>query len=256
MRAFAAPFRGDAPNASVVLGVELVGRDLSLVEQARLEISYVVVDGRGRTHSEQHDRMTPNLRPENRARVQDTGLRFLNRLDLRPGRYQVRVAAHDHGRDVSGSVIYDLDVPHFDDLPLSISGVVLTSMSGSALLTVRADDELRDLLPAPPIAIRDFPQNDEIAVFAEVYDNTAPGPHRVDIVTTIRSDEGAIYFTETEQRESSRPDADGAYKYTARIPLASIPPGQYVLSIDARSRTGHEEPAVRHIRFRVVPPTR
>ena len=33
---FAAPFRGEAPNASVVVGIELVGQDLSLAENGRI----------------------------------------------------------------------------------------------------------------------------------------------------------------------------------------------------------------------------
>lgn len=257
LRTFAAPFRGEAPNASVVVGIELVGQDLSLVENGRIEVSYVVVDSRGQTQSEQHDALTPNLRPETRVRLQDTGLRFVNRFNLPPGRYQVRVAAHDHGHDVSGSAIYDLDVPAFDDLPLSISGVVLTSMSGAAFVTARTDEGLQGVLPAPPIAFREFPQNDEIGIFAEVYDNTTSAPHRVDIVTTVRDDNGAIYFSSAEQRDSSELGGSrGGYGHTARIPLSSLAPGLYVLSVEARSRAGNEESAIRNLQFRVVPAPR
>lgn len=254
MRAFAAPFRGEGPNASVVVGIELVGQDLSLTENGRIEISYVVVDSSGRTHSEKHDALTPNLRAENRVRVQDTGLRFVNRFNLPPGRYQVRIAAHDHGRDVSGSAIYDLDVPAFDDLRFSISGVVLTSMSGAAFVTARADEGLQGVLPAPPIAFREFPQNDEVGLFAEVYDNTTSTPHGVDILTTVRGDDGAIVFSSADRRNSSElGGVRGAYGHTARITLGSLSPGLYVLSVEARSRAGNEESAIREIRFRVVP---
>jgi len=254
IRAFAAPFKGIEPHASVVLGVELLGRDLSLADNSKIELSYLAVDERGRTHGEKHDTLTMNLRPDTRTRVQETGLRVVNRMDLPPGRYQVRVAARDVERETAGSVVYDLEIPEFDEVPISISGVVLTSASGSALVTARADEELRGVLPAQPIAIRDFPQNDELALFAEVYDNSSSAPHRVDIVTTVRADDGTEYFNAQEQRDSSElGGASGGYGHTARIPLNAMPPGAYVLTVEARSRAGNLDPAVREIRFRVGP---
>ena len=39
MRVFAAPFKGTQPNASVLVGVELLGRDLSLETNSKVEIS-------------------------------------------------------------------------------------------------------------------------------------------------------------------------------------------------------------------------
>ena len=199
--------------------------------------------------------MTPIMRPENRTRIQDTGLRFLNRVALPPGRYQVRAAARDHGGSLSGSVIYDLDVPDFDEVPVGISGVALTSMSGSAFVTARGDDGLQGILPGPPVAIREFPQNDEIALFAEVYDNSSSSPHRVDIRTTIRGADGTIHFSTADQRDSSElAGGRGAYGHTIRTPLTSLPPGEYLITVEARSLAGNHEPARRDVRFRVVPP--
>ena len=49
MRAFAAPFKGTAPNASVLVGVEMSGRDLSLDNGAKVELAYFAVDASGKT---------------------------------------------------------------------------------------------------------------------------------------------------------------------------------------------------------------
>ena len=63
-----------------------------------------------------------------------------------------------------------------------MSGLVLTSLGGASMPTARPDEQLKQVLPAPPVAARAFPQNDEIALFAEVYDNAgsdaAQGRHR------------------------------------------------------------------------------
>ncbi len=56
--------------------------------------------------------------PETKTRVEQTGFRMLNRMELPPGRYQLRVAAHDSGGGAVGSVLYDLEVPDFNKEPL------------------------------------------------------------------------------------------------------------------------------------------
>jgi len=95
MRVFAAPFKGAAPNASVLFGVELNGRDLQLSPNDKIQLSYFALDASGKIKGGNTDSLSmSNLKPETKARIEQTGLRLLTRLDLPPGRYQVRFAAH------------------------------------------------------------------------------------------------------------------------------------------------------------------
>jgi len=257
MRVFAAPFKGTSPNASVLLGVELLGRDLSLATNNKVEISYLAVDTKQKTWGVRTDSLTMNLKPETKTRVEQTGFRVLNRIDLPAGRYQLRVAARDTEKTTIGSLIYDLDVPDFYKQQFGISGLTLTSMSGSTMVTAKADDQLKTVLPAPPIAQRTFPQNDEIALFAEVYDNSGGAPHKVDILTTVTTDEGKVLFKNEEARDSSElQGAKGGYGYTARIPLGDLPPGSYVLKVEGKSRLNEKQVASREVQFSVAASTR
>ena len=257
MRVFAAPFKGTAPNASVAFGVELRGRDLSLDAGNKVELSFLAVDAVGKTRASRTDVLTIDLRPETLARVQGSGFRLLNRVDLPPGRYQLRLAARDSRTGAVGSVVYDLDVPDYNKLPFSMSGLVLTSLSGASLATVRADDQLKAVLPVPPSAERTFPQNDELALFAEIYDDGRAPEHKVDILTTVKSDTGTVLFMNEDERASTELQGQrGGYGYTARIPLTDLPPGLYVLRVEARSRLGNHPAAGREVRFTVRPPTR
>jgi len=96
MHVFASPFKGTPPNASVLLGVEMRGRDLKLTPDDKIQLSYVAIDTNGKVRGGNTDALTmTNLKPETRARIQATGMRMLNRLELPPGRYQLRLAAHD-----------------------------------------------------------------------------------------------------------------------------------------------------------------
>ena len=254
MQAFAAPFKGEGSTASVLLGVELSGSDFVTTPDNVLELSYVAVDQKSEWVDPKNDTLTLNLRPEARERVEQTGVRFLNRLDLKPGRYQLRLASHDTAGGAVGSLIYDLEVPDFSKEKFHMSGVVLTSMASSAMPTVRPDAQLQELLPAPPIAQRVFPPNDELALYTEIYDDSGRAPHRVDIVATVRSDSGTTYFTMEDERDSSELEGErGGYGYAARIPLTDLTPGAYVLSVSAKSRLSGDFSDERHIRFRIAP---
>jgi VWFA-related protein len=256
MHVFASPFKGTAPNASVLLGVELRGRDLKLSPDDKIQLSYVAIDSNGKVRGGNTDALTmANLKPETRARIQATGMRMLNRLEIPPGRYQLRLAAHDSSGGNVGSIQYDLDVPDFAKLPFSISGLVMTSPLAAQVMTVRPDEQLRAALPASPVAVRAFPQNDEIALFAEVYDNGGGTPHKVDISTTITSDEGKQLFKANEERDSADLGGkSGGYGYMTKIPLKDIAPGNYVLTVSARTRLGNATPAERQVRISVTPP--
>lgn len=257
MRMFAAPFKGQQPNASVVVGIELNGRDLSLGSNSKVDISMMAVDNKGKVFGARNDGLTLNLRPESKARVEQTGVRVISRIDLPVGRYQLHAAARDGEKNLVGSVIYDLEVPDFYKLPISMSGVTLTSMAGSALMTAKPDEQLKTVLPAPPIAMRTFAQNDELAIFTEIYDNSGKAPHKVDIVTSVLTDEGKPVFKVEDVRDSSElGGAKGGYGYTGRVPLSDLPPGLYVLNVEAKSRLGNDNITTRQVQFRVVPASR
>ena len=256
MHVFAAPFKGVAPNASVLFGVELRGRDMKVESSSKILLSYLAIDATGKVRGGNTDSLSlTNLKPESKARIEQTGLRMLNRLDLPPGKYQLRIAAHDQSGGNVGSVQYDLEVPDFVKTPFSISGLVLTSAAGSALPTAKADEQLKPMMPGPPVALRAFPQNDEIVLFAEVYDNAGASPHKVDITTTVTTDDGKVMVKTDETRDSTDLGGKrGGYGYTTRVPLKDLATGSYVLKVEAKSRLGNTPPVARELQFTVDPP--
>ena len=256
MHVFAAPFKGTPPNASVLFGVELRGRDMKVDPNSKILLSYIAIDANGKVRGGNTDSLTlTNLKPESKARIEQSGLRMLNRLDLPAGKYQLRIAAHDSAGGNVGSVQYDLEVPDYAKAPFSMSGLVLTSGSGTAFPTVKADEQLKPMLPGPPIALRAFPQNDEIVLFTEVYDSAGSTPHKVDIVTTVTTDEGKVLFKTDEMRDSSDLGGKrGGYGYTTRVPMKDLALGSYVLKVEARSRVKDTPPVARELQFTVEAP--
>jgi hypothetical protein len=256
MHAFAAPFKGTQPNASVLLGVELRGKDLKLATAGAIQLSYLAIDASGKVKGGNTDALTmTNLKQATKDRIEETGLRILNRMDLPPGKYQLRVAAHDTAGGNVGSILYDLEVPDYAKAPFGISGLVMTSPSTAAMPTAKADEQLKAVLPGPPVSARAFPQNDEVALFVEVYDNAGGTPHKVDITTTITTDEGRQMFTTEETRDSADLGGKtGGYGYMTRLSLKDLAPGNYVLTVAAKSRLNNVPAAERQIRLVVTPP--
>jgi VWFA-related protein len=250
---FAAPFRGAGQNASVLVGTEVHGRDMALTETDKLVVSYRAIDTQGKIRGGNDQSVRLNaIKPEEKAMFRENGLRFLHRVELPPGRYQLRLAAHDSGNGKVGTVIYDLDVPDFSKGALSLSGIVLTSTAGSRQPTVRADPQLAQVLPGPPIGRRVFSRDDEIALFAEAYDNQGSKDHKVEITATVTTDEGKVLFKKNEVRESSELGGKrGGYGYETRIPLRDLAPGNYVITVSARSTLGQDATVQRQVQFSI-----
>jgi hypothetical protein len=254
---FAAPFSGPDSKSSVALVIEFSPVKLKFVERDGkfnddLELHVLAVDGSGKLQD--GGRTTVPLRlgePSYRA-VMANGFRVTRRLTLPPGRYQLRVAAREINGGGVGTVRQTLDVPDFTKSPLQLSGITLTSLSASRMPTANPDEQLKDVLPAAPTAIRNFPREDKLAVFAEVYDNQSSIPHRVAITSSLIADDGRVVFTASDERGSDELQGKkGGYGYTREIALSPFAPGRYVLRIEARTLLAGGATAAREVELRV-----
>ncbi len=256
----AAVFKGADQKGAVVISVLVGGRDLDLVEKDgtfrnTIDIVLTAADYAGKSYPGDRATLSLNLKPDSVQRLRAGGFRILNQIDLPPGRYQLRAGAREGNTNRAGSVTYDLDVPNFSKDKLSISGLALTSASSGLTPTARPKDPLAKMLPGPMTTYRDFTAGDELALFAEVYDNSGKQPHKVDIEATLRSEGGQAVFQTREEHDSSElAGGPGGYGFSARVPLKDVAPGLYVLRVQGRTRVGDQVEAVRETIIRVLAP--
>jgi hypothetical protein len=258
MAVFAAAFKGTGRDANVALSIEFDASRLDLVDtgssvDGEIDVATVAVGAGGTVHTGARQRLKLTLQPDTYERAQASGVRVLTDISLPPGRYQLRVAGGNvAGR--AGSVMYDLEVPDFTRDPLVMSGVALTAVSASRAFTAAVKDPLRDLLPAPATAARDFASGDQLAVYAEVYENLRTrAAHTVSLKAELRSDEGRVLQTVEEQRSSSELDGtSGGYGFRADVPL-DVGPGIYVIHIEAQANVSQRPTVSRDIQIRVRP---
>jgi hypothetical protein len=217
-----------------------------------IEVSIIAVDRNAKIKDGGRDVVQLNLKPETHATITRSGVRIGRRLDVPPGHYQLRVGARDAGSGATGSVLYDLDVPDFSKESLSMSGVLLTSASANVIPSVNPDPEFKAVLPGPPSATREFPRNDSIALFTEVYDNQTRTPHRVAIKASVLADDGTVVYTAGDERSSAELQGQkGGYGYTATIDTKALAPGRYVLRVEAQTLLANGPSVKRELEFRI-----
>jgi VWFA-related protein len=255
---FAAPMKGAAPNGSVALTLEIEGRHLNFANENGLfhddvEVAVLAVDRDTKIRDGGRDVVQLRLKPQTHQVVSQNGVRITRRLDLPPGRYQLRVGVRDGGSGATGSVIDDIEVPDFVKEPLTMSGVLLSSAYASRIPTANPDPDLKELLPSQPTAIRDFPQNDQLALFTEVYDNQTKVAHRVSIKTTVIADDGKVVYTHEDERKSEelKGGKGGGYGYTTAIDTKTLAPGRYVLRVEAATLLTDGGKTMRELEFRI-----
>jgi VWFA-related protein len=255
----AAVFKGPAQKGSVVISTFISGGTLPLTEDGGmfkndLEVLGVATDDKGKSFSTDRSTVNLNMKPDTAKRVQATGFRVIQSLELQPGRYSLRVAVRESNTRKAGSVMFDLEVPNFTKESLSMSDIALTSAMSGAAPTIRPKDPLEKMLPGPLTSYREFFTPDEIALFAEIYDNNKQA-HKVEIAATVKAEGGQTVFQTREEHDSSElAGSAGGYGFQARFPLKAFAPGLYVLRVEGTMRIGDRPTVAREIVFRVSAP--
>jgi len=164
-------------------------------------------------------------------------------LPLPPGRYVIQISAQANGR--SGGVALDVEVPKFADDELSASGLILQRRHAAPI----SDTILANLVPAVPTTDREFLASDDVAVFVRMYQGGKTQIVPVRMVARVRDEKNAVRSTQEVTLEVGNFSEGRSADYEASLPLDHLPPGRYLLEIDAQSGTRH---VTRTARFEVM----
>jgi VWFA-related protein len=160
---------------------------------------------------------------------------LLSRLEVKPGRYEIRAVTDVQSGERSG-VYGFVEVPKFSDAPLSLSGIVLQVSPRS----MTGPKGALDLLPVVPTARREFEFGDTVTAFVRTH---ATEQQASPVTVTAR----ILDVTGRALHEHEAAATDLTYQHD--LPIDDLPPGEYLLEIRA-SGPGERE-AIRHSRFKV-----
>jgi VWFA-related protein len=170
----------------------------------------------------------------------------LSTLDLAPGRYSLRVVAHNGDNAKVGSVEFAVAIPDVMREPVSLSGIAVASTDAPpALPGAKVFDAI---LPLVPTATRDFLRSSHATAFLRVFrDARAQAP--VALTVHILDSRGATVLDDSQTLAGDRFDANGAATYQRVLPLDTLEPGVYLLSVSAA--VGGRTTPQRDVTFRV-----
>jgi hypothetical protein len=165
------------------------------------------------------------------------------RLDLRPGRYQMRIAAERASTKTAGSVHATVIIPDFERDALSLSGVAIGRATGPP---IGGREALADVLPFAPTVARVFTKGDRIGALLRVHQSTRKPAQAVVMDTEIIDAAGAVVHT-ASRTMAADPFADGTgVEHRFELPLATLTAGDYLVRFVA---TAGEARAQRDVRF-------
>jgi len=258
----AAPFKNTQKEASVALAIEIDGDRLQFAPPNekghvanKIELSFFSVNDQGKALAGTRTELDLTLRPETRERVKAHGIRVNPRINLPPGRYQVRIGAREEIGRQMGTVFYDLDVPDFRKEKLMIGGLLISSALGQQTPAIQPDQVVAKLLPGSATSKREFGKGDLLAVYTEIYDNTnAKQARRFDVGIRMMSESGTDVFSSRDEITNSPEKPWDVYGYTRQIPLKDVAPGRYLLRVEAQARNNEDiKPAARETLITVLP---
>lgn len=165
-----------------------------------------------------------------RSTGEEARYEVLSRLDLKPGRYMLRFAAHNSTSGKSGSVYHDIEIPDFSREPVSLSGV-LVSVSPS--LTAVPKDFLAELVPVTPTTQRVFYRDVHTpTAFVRVY-KPLKASGGVTLASTIVNDRDRRVFDRVDSLVLNAVGKTRTVDYQLPIPVATLSSGSYVLTFEA-----------------------
>lgn len=149
------------------------------------------------------------------------------RIDLQqPGGYHVRVAARDTATGRIASVHDVVDVPAFARDRLALSGLAVHASRAPQ----RSITALSDFLPVVPTTRRTFAADEAVTIYAQVTQTAPAAPVRV---TARLFDAERRALLEHSETIDAATFSAGPTFYRLDLPLGRLPPGGYLLNVEA-----------------------
>jgi VWFA-related protein len=153
-----------------------------------------------------------------------------SRLDLPPGRYEIRANAHSKIYDRGASIYGDVEVPDFTKPGVSLSGVVFGMPADGP---AQVDDAVATLLPVVPTTERSFAEGQHVTVFVRVYQGGDQALAPVALKTEVLDGRDMSRFETSATLGVDRFGASRAADYRLDLSTVGLQPGPHLLDIQA-----------------------
>lgn len=226
LRTVVAPFAstgGKFPaTVAIVLGMTLPGEKRGNAANETVEIEQRAFDLDGHLLATRRETASIALRADGT----DARLELLSRMDLKPGRYQIRTSISSALLKDTASVYSDVFVPDFFDKPLTLSGIALAAHPAVA---AAPQDAFAALMPIVPTSQRAFAPGTTAEVFVRIYQKKSPAG--VTMAAKIRDADDRVVAHDEQLVPADRFFTTRSADFRWNLPLSTLPPGFYLLTL-------------------------
>jgi VWFA-related protein len=220
---------------------------------AVIDVAGMVIDAQGKQQNGFRERLTATPADASVTDLKLPDITYNFRTPLKPGLYQVRVAARDDASGQTGSATQWITVPDLSKQQLSMSSLIVGERKPEAekKLAEKSDDTL---IQGVPLSVDNrFERSSSLRFLVYIY-NAARGAAasaQPDIALQVQifRDNQPVVTTPLRKLETESQDL-ARLAYAAEIPLQTIGSGQYVLQVTAIDRIAKTS-ASQRVKFEV-----
>ena len=230
------PVSGTVLTTSVQTPTALLSYGDQDRDPAQLSIAGVVLNDQGKTAASFKTGLSVN--PSSASEGEQTVI-YNHRSPLKPGIYQVRVAARDDRSRVLGSAMQWIVIPDLSKRQLALSSLIVgvenvTEKNAETAIQWSVDKK--------------FPQNSHLKFMAFIY-NASSGSNRLAVQVRVYRQDKEVISTPFKTVVADKADPERV-PFNADVNLAGLPAGLYTLEVTVEDRPS-QKTASQHTAFYV-----
>ena len=227
------PGSGPVMTAATQLSTEGLGYGADGKQPAAIDLAGVVLNDQGKQAGSFKTRL--NVNPVTATAIKDPSVVYSHKLPLKPGIYQVRVAARDDKTGSVGSAAKWIDIPDLSSKKLTLSSLLLGGHISNSVQDKRVGGE-QVLFSVD----RRFARQSTLTFFTIIYNAATSAAPKLDAQIEIQRGGGQRVVVSPVLPVVVEPNADLArIPYGANVGLKTLAPGRYILKVTVTDRTAN-----------------
>ena len=237
------PGSGPVLTAATQMATDALGYGADGKQPAAVDLAGVVLNDQGKQAGSFKTRI--NVNPVSTTAVKEPSVIYSHKLPLKPGIYQVRVAARDDKSGSVGSAAQWIDIPDLSSKKLTLSTLLLGGHISTSVQDQKAGGE-QVLFSVD----RRFARESQLTFFTIIYNAASTAAAKLDAQIEILKG-GQRIVGSPVLPVVVEPNTDLArIPYGANVGLKNLAPGRYVLKVTVTDRNANAN-AVNQITFDV-----
>ena len=235
------PGSGPVLTAATQMATDALGYGADGKQAAAIDLAGVVLNDQGKQAGSFKTRL--NVNPLSAASaVRDPSVVYSHKIPLKPGIYQIRVAARDEKSGNVGSSAQWIEIPDLSSKKLTLSTLLLGGHT--AAVQQKGDDQVQFSVD------RRFSRESQMTFFTIIYNATAGSAPKLDALIEIQRGGQRVVASPILPVVVEANSDLARIPYGANVGLKTLAPGRYVLKVTVNDRNANTS-AINQIIFEV-----